>query len=77
MFFEVLRPVSARVNHAWVTTPPTAPNPPEHPISIETHAGASISLTLKSGAVVALRAFSFYGEEQYLLNLDGTEGGIT
>ncbi|KAF4983052.1 hypothetical protein FZEAL_1452 [Fusarium zealandicum] len=80
MFFDVLRPVAATVNYAWLATPTTGADPSEHPISVETHAGASLILTLENGAVVPFdweRASGFHGDPQAALNVDGTTGGLT
>ncbi|OHE92725.1 oxidoreductase family protein [Colletotrichum orchidophilum] len=80
MFFDVLRPVAATVNYAWSATPKTGADPSETSISIETHAGASLTLTLENGAVIPLyweRASGFHGDAQVALNIDGTEGGLT
>ena len=80
MFFDVLRPIAATVHYAWVATPPTGADPPEHPISVETHAGAAMTLTLQSGAVIPFdyeRSCGFHGEPQAIINVDGTAGGLT
>ena len=80
MFFDVLRPVAATVHNAWLAAPRTAIDPPDHPITIETHAGASMRLTLEDGSVVIVdyeRGNGFHGEPQSLLNVDGPEGGLT
>lgn len=80
MFFDVLRPVAATIHRAWVATPQTAIDPSELPISVETHAGASMTLKLESGAVVAFdyeRAGGFHGEKEVTLNVDGSAGGLT
>ncbi|MCJ1309679.1 hypothetical protein MMC25_003339 [Agyrium rufum] len=80
MFFDALRPVAATVHYAWVATPPTGADPPKYPISVETHAGAAMTLTLESGAVIPFdyeRACGFHGEPQVILNVDGTAGGLT
>ncbi|KAK1984713.1 oxidoreductase family protein [Colletotrichum cereale] len=80
MFFDVLRPVAATVNHAWLATPKTGADPSGPAISVETHAGASLTLTLQDGAVVPFdweRASGFHGDAQVALNVDGTAGGLT
>ncbi|EFQ30568.1 oxidoreductase family protein [Colletotrichum graminicola] len=80
MFFDVLRPVAVTVNHAWMATPKTGANPSDPAISVETHAGASLTLTLQDGAVVPFdweRASGFHGDAQVALNVDGTAGGLT
>ncbi|KAF2271317.1 oxidoreductase family protein [Westerdykella ornata] len=80
MFFDVLRPVAATVHRAWLATPRTGADPTEFPISVETHAGATLSLTLEDGTVIPFdyeRASGFHGEPQVALNVDGTEGGLT
>lgn len=80
MFFDVLRPIAATVNHAWLATPKTGADPPETAISVETHAGASLTLTLKDGSVIPFgweRASGFHGDPQVALNVDGTTGGLT
>ncbi|KAK1593855.1 oxidoreductase family protein [Colletotrichum navitas] len=80
MFFDVLRPVAATVNHAWLATPKTGADPSEPAISVETHAGASLTLTLQDGAVIPFdweRASGFHGDAQVALNVDGTAGGLT
>jgi predicted dehydrogenase/sugar phosphate isomerase/epimerase len=79
MLFDMLRPVAARIHHAFTDTPRTAADPPDYPISVESHFGASLTLTLAGGATVALdfeRASGFHGEVQSLLNIDGSEGGL-
>ncbi|KAF4465376.1 oxidoreductase family [Fusarium albosuccineum] len=80
MFFDVLRPVAATVNHAWLATPTTGADPSEPVISVETHAGASLTLTLAEGTVIPFeweRASGFHGDAQVALNIDGTAGGLT
>ncbi|KAG9250057.1 uncharacterized protein F5Z01DRAFT_430381 [Emericellopsis atlantica] len=80
MFFDVVRPVAATVNYAWLATPKTDIDPTDPPISVETHAGASLTLTLDSGAVVPFhweRASGFHGAPQVAINVDGTAGGLT
>ncbi|RSL51445.1 hypothetical protein CEP54_011404 [Fusarium duplospermum] len=80
MFFDVLRPVAATVNHAWLATPKTDADPPETPITVETHAGASLTLTLENGSVIPFeweRASGFHGDPQVALNVDGAVGGLT
>ncbi|MBE3050111.1 Gfo/Idh/MocA family oxidoreductase [Candidatus Bathyarchaeota archaeon] len=80
MFFDVLRPVAATVHHAWLATPQTAADPSETAISVETHAGATLSLTLEDGSVIPFnyeRASGFHGEPQASINVDGTAGGLT
>ena len=80
MFFDVLRPVAAEVHSAWLAAPRTAIDPPDHPISIETHAGASMTLTLEDRSRVSFdyeRGNGLHGEPQATLNVDGTEGGLT
>lgn len=80
MFFDALRPVGARVHSAWLAAPKTALDPKDHPITIETHAGASMTLELESGAKVVFdyeRGNGFHGEPQSLLNVDGSEGGLS
>lgn len=80
MFFDVLRPVSAHIHQAWLATPKTAIDPAGVEISIETHAGAAMTLELASGATVAFdyeRGNGFHGDPQSLLNVDGFAGGIT
>lgn len=79
MLFDVLRPVAARIHHAYTAAPSTAVDPPAHPITVESHFGASMTLELVGGFTVALdleRASGFHGEAQSLLNMDGTEGGL-
>lgn len=79
-FFDVLRPVAARVHHAWIATPPTAVDPSAHPITVETHAGATMTLDLESGASVSFeyeRACGFHGERQSILTVDGSTGGLS
>ncbi|KAK1996710.1 NAD(P)-binding protein [Colletotrichum falcatum] len=78
MFFDVLRPVAATVNRAWLATPRTGADPPA--ISVETHAGASLTLTLRDGTVVPFdweRASGFHGAAEAALSVDGTAGGLT
>ncbi|KAK1623518.1 oxidoreductase family protein [Colletotrichum phormii] len=80
MFFDVLRPVAATVNHAWLATPTTEADPSGTAISVETHAGASLTLTLEDGTVIPFyweRASGFHGDAQVALNIDGTSGGLT
>jgi predicted dehydrogenase len=80
MLFDVLRPVAAHVLSAWLATPKTAVDPVDAPITIETHAGATIKLELASGDTVMLdfeRGFGMHGEFQALLNVDGSEGGLS
>ncbi|KAL2065205.1 hypothetical protein VTL71DRAFT_2874 [Oculimacula yallundae] len=80
MLFDVLRPVAVTVHHAWTKIPRTSVDPTIVPISVETHAGATMSLHLKSGNVISLdyeRASGFHGEAQEILNVDGSEGGLT
>ncbi|OCJ14422.1 hypothetical protein A6U87_26060 [Rhizobium sp. AC44/96] len=80
MFFDVLRPVSARIHQAWLATPKTGIDPEGVDISIETHAGAAMTLELETGAIVTFdyeRGNGFHGEPQSLLNVDGTDGGLT
>ncbi|KAK2041900.1 oxidoreductase family protein [Colletotrichum somersetense] len=80
MFFDVLRPVAATVNHAWLATPKTGADPSGPTISVETHAGASLTLTLHDGAIIPFyweRASGFHGDAQAALNVDGTAGGLT
>ncbi|KAM0421168.1 hypothetical protein ACHAPT_011060 [Fusarium lateritium] len=80
MFFDVLRPVAATVNHAWMATPKTGADPAEFAISVETHAGASLTLKLEDGSVILFdweRASGFHGDPQAALNVDGTAGGLT
>ncbi|ORY17060.1 hypothetical protein BCR34DRAFT_475384 [Clohesyomyces aquaticus] len=80
MFFDVLRPIAATVHRAWLATPRTGADPSEPAISVETHAGAAMSLTLRDGTVVAFdyeRASGFHGEPEISLNVDGTTGGLT
>lgn len=79
-FFDVLRPVAATVHHAWMATPTTGADPSEIEVSVETHAGASMTLTLGDGTMVSFdyeRACGFHGEPQSALNVDGTKGGLT
>lgn len=80
MFFDVLRPIAATVHYAWLATPRTGTDPTERAISVETHAGAAITLTLENGTVIPLdyeRASGFHGEPQTSINVDGTTGGLT
>lgn len=80
MFFDVLRPVAATVNYAWLATPKTGVDPPESAISVETHAGALLTLTLENGAAIPFgweRASGFHGDPQAAINIDGTTGGLT
>ncbi|RTE82470.1 hypothetical protein BHE90_002983 [Fusarium euwallaceae] len=80
MFFDVLRPVAAIVNYAWLATSKTGADPPETPITVETHAGASLTLTLEDGSIIPFeweRASGFHGDPQVALNVDGTTGGLT
>lgn len=80
MFFDVLRPVAATIHHAWLATPATGTDPSEVPISVETHAGAAMTLTLEDGTIVPFdyeRASGFHGGPQATINVDGTAGGLT
>ncbi len=78
-FFDVLRPVRARVTSAWLATPKTEIDPKDVEISVETHAGATMQLELENGATVAFdyeRGNGLHGEPQSILCLDGSEGGL-
>ncbi|KAH8170365.1 oxidoreductase family, NAD-binding rossmann fold domain-containing protein [Sarocladium implicatum] len=80
MFFDVLRPVKATIHHAWTATPKTSIDPPEHPITVETHAGASMTLTLGNGTSIPFyweRASGFHGEPRSSINVDGSTGGLS
>ncbi|KAI5463880.1 hypothetical protein BGZ63DRAFT_423184 [Mariannaea sp. PMI_226] len=80
MLFDVLRPIAATVNHAWLATPKTGADPSSPVISVETHAGATLTLTLEDGTVVPFdweRASGFHGDPQVALNVDGTAGALT
>lgn len=80
MFFDVLRPVAATIHHAWMATPKTGADPIDASISVETHAGAFMTLTLEDGTVVPFnyeRASGFHGEPGDSINVDGTAGGLT
>lgn len=80
MLFDVLRPVAATVHRAWVATPRTGVDPADSTISVETHAGAALSLTLEDGNVIPFdweRASGFHGEPEATLNVDGIGGGLT
>ncbi|KAH8805222.1 hypothetical protein F5884DRAFT_679177 [Xylogone sp. PMI_703] len=80
MIFDALRPVAVTVHYAWMATPPTGADPSEHPVSVETHAGAAMELKLESGDIVSFdyeRACGFHGEPQTILNVDGSAGGLT
>lgn len=76
---DVLRPVAARIHRAFTDAPATAADPPDCPITVESHFGAAMTMTLAGGAAVELdfeRASGFHGEAQSLLNIDGSEGGL-
>lgn len=79
-FFDVLRPVRAVVTSAWQATPATAADPQDAPITIETHAGASMTITLEDGSLVAFdyeRGNGLHGEAQAILAVDGVKGGLS
>lgn len=80
MLFDVLQPVAAQIHTAWVATPKTTADPTEEPITVETHAGATVTLELHDGARVMLdfeRGFGLHGEQQSILNVDGSMGGLS
>lgn len=80
MMFDVLRPIAVTVHSAWVATPQTQADPLEHPITVETHAGAAMTLKLESGQTVAFdyeRACGFHGEPCAIVQVDGSTGGLT
>ncbi|KAM6478042.1 hypothetical protein HDV62DRAFT_371857 [Trichoderma sp. SZMC 28011] len=80
MLFDVLRPVAVHVHHAYIAAPATGADPPDQPITVESHVGATMSLKLDNGATVTLdfeRASGFHGESQSILNVDGSMGGLS
>lgn len=78
-FFDVVRPIQVTVQNAWIAAPSTALDPKEIPFDVESHAGASLLVTLADGNTFTLtyeRGNGLHGEERDIMELDGTNAGI-
>lgn len=77
--FDVIRPTKVQILSAWTAAPSTALDPEDVPFDVESHAGASMLITLDKGTVFNLayeRGNGLHGQERDIMELDGTTGGI-
>lgn len=78
-FFDVVRPVRAEIRHAWLAAPVTANDPRGTLVEMESHAGASLVLTLENGDTINLtyeRGNGLHGAERDIMELEGDKGGV-
>lgn len=77
--FDVVRPIKVVVQTAWIAAPTTALDPKDVPFDVESHAGASLLVTLEDGQVFSLayeRGNGLHGQERDIMELDGATAGI-
>ncbi len=77
---EILAPVRVDILHAWFGYPRTAGPFASESTNAEQHIGAAMNLTLADGSTVAVsyeRAACTEGNEQALVEIEGTEAGVS
>ena len=77
--FDVIRPNKIEILNAWIAAPSTALDPEDVPFDVESHAGASMLVTLGDGTVFNLayeRGNGLHGQERDIMELDGTTASI-
>ena len=77
--FDVIRPIKVEIQNAWIAAPSTALDPKDVPFDVESHAGASMLITLEDGHVFTLayeRGNGLHGQERDIMELDGAVAGL-
>lgn len=80
MLFDVLRPTAVTIRAAMTGGVEGKEDPPDHPVEVESHAAAFMSLTLSGGATVPFlyeRANGVNGPQLHELSVEGRKGGLS